>query len=105
MTDNIPDGPQGDAFVWFGLTAPSTWTDSQWERILKLIHSVEMENNGGDRVRADEIVRRVAELRAHDRSMNDSGSSSLPTTLALTGFRELVIQLPTNAGRVEDGQV
>lgn len=66
MTDNIPDGPQGDAFVWFGLTPPSTWTDSQWERMLKLIHSVEMENNGDDRVRADEIVRRVAELRAHE---------------------------------------
>lgn len=66
MTDNIPDGPQGDAFVWFGLTPPSTWTDSEWERMLKLIHCVEMENNGGDSVRADEIVRRVAELRAHE---------------------------------------
>lgn len=66
MAENIPHGPQGDALVWFGLTPPSTWTDSQWDRTLKLIHSVEMENNGGDSPRADEIVRHVEELRGHE---------------------------------------
>lgn len=35
MTENVPEGPQGDAAVWFGLTPPSTWTDSQWDRTLK----------------------------------------------------------------------
>lgn len=24
MTENVPEGPQGDAAVWFGLTPPST---------------------------------------------------------------------------------
>lgn len=66
MTENIPEGPQGDAAVWFGLTPPSSWTDSQWDRALKLIHSIEMENSGGDRARADETVRHVAELRGHE---------------------------------------
>lgn len=89
MTDNIPDGPQGDAFVWFGLTPPSTWTDSEWEQTLKLIHSVEMENNGGDSVRAEEIVRHVAELRAHEQVderlreflfANNVGVDGLPET-------------------------
>ncbi|WP_133051243.1 hypothetical protein [Mycobacteroides abscessus] len=66
MADNIPEGRQGDAAVWLGLTPPSTWTDSQWDRMLKLMHSIEMENTGGDRARADEIVRHVAELRGHE---------------------------------------
>ncbi|MBN7324415.1 hypothetical protein I3U63_23150 [Mycobacteroides abscessus subsp. massiliense] len=66
MTENVPEGPQGDAAVWFGLTPPSTWTDSQWDRTLKLIRSVEMENNGGDSARANELVRHVAELRGHE---------------------------------------